>query len=698
MKLRRPLLTAASSLALLLGGAVAPAIAQTSEAAAPADAPMYGTFGFDTEGMDRAVAPGDSFFSYANGGWVARTEIPADRSNWATFGVLAERAAARNRELIEAAAAGRVEGEEARKVGDYFTAYMDEATIERLGAAPLKPALDAIAAIDSRAALSGEIGATMRADVDAINATNPYTERPFGLWVAQDFDHPDRYAPYLMQGGLGMPDRAYFLDDSTRMAGLRDAYAKHIAAMLTLAGFDDGERRAQGVLALETAIARSHWTAEQTGDMAAGNNTWRRADFPAKAPGMDWSAFFQSAGLADQDIVKLWQPDAIVGMAALVGSEPLDVWKDYLAYHAINRAAPFLSKAFVDQRFAFHGTALTGAPAQSDRWKRAVASANGALGDAVGQMYVARHFSPEAKAEVQAMVTNIKAAFHARIDALEWMSPETKRQAQAKLAAMTVSVGYPDAWKDYAALDIRRDDALGNAERAGMHEYRRNLAKLGSPVDRGEWFMVPQTVNALNAPSQNSIQFPAAILEPPFFDLNADPAINYGAIGGVIGHEIVHGFDNMGAMFSVEGKLENWWKPEDLARFTEAGDRLAAQYDTYYPFPDLHVNGQLTLGENIADVAGLAAALDGYHLSLKGAPSPVLDGFTGDQRVFLGWAQNYRGKAREAYTRAIILGDGHSPGEYRVATVRNIDAWYDAFDVQPGQDLYLAPADRVEIW
>jgi len=661
-------------------------------------APMYGAFGFDEAGMDKSVAPGDEFYDYANGGWAARTEIPADKSRLSTFDILNDRANARNVELIRAAAAGQVEGESARKVGDYFTAYMDEATIERLGAAPLRPALSQIAAIDSRTALSREIGATMRADVDAINATSTYTERPLGLWVAQDFDHPDRYAPYLMQGGLGMPDRDYYLSDSQRFVQLRDAYVRHVAAMLTLAGVTDGERRARGILALETAIARSHWDATATGDMARGNNTWRRTEFVSRAPGMDWNAFFQAAQLDDQDTIKVWQPEAITGLSALVASQPLDVWKDYLAYHAVNRAAPFLSKAFVDQRFSFHGTALTGASAQSDRWKRAVASTNASLGDAVGQMYVARHFSPEAKAEVQNMVQNIKAAFDARIAALEWMTPATKTAARAKLAAMTVSVGYPDRWKDYSALEVRRDDALGNADRAAAWEYQRNIAKLHGAVDRGEWFMVPQTVNALNAPSQNSIQFPAAILEPPFFDPNADPAVNYGAIGAVIGHEISHGFDNSGALFDVNGKLTNWWTPSDFARFDANGQKLVAQYNAYRPYPDLALNGQLTLGENIADVAGLSAALDAYHRSLGGRPAPVIDGFTGDQRFFLGFAQNYRGNAREASDRNQILTNGHSPGRYRAATVRNLAAWYDAFGVQPGQRMYLPPADRVEIW
>lgn len=686
--------------ATVLAVAVSPAAAQTAPAArsaAPA-APMYGSFGFDTAGMDRSVDPGQSFFDFANGGWHAAAEIPADRSNWGAFAILAERAAARNHAIVQEAAAGQIEGEDARKVGDHFAAFMDEATIERLGVQPLQPVLSRIAAIDSRADLSREIGGTIRADVDAINATNTYTARPFGLWVAQNFDHPDQYAAHLMQGGLGMPDRAYYLEDGARFAQLREAYVQHVAAILTLAGMSDAERRAQGIMALETAIARSHWSAEQTGDMAAGNNAWLRADYATKAPGMDWNAFFQAAGLADQDIVKVWQPEAVTGMAALVGSESLEVWKDYLAFHAINRATGVLPKAFGDQSFAFYGRALSGAQVQSDRWKRGVASVNGALGDAMGRLYVARHFPPEAKAEVERMVENIKTAFDARIVALDWMSAETKAQARAKVAAMTVSVGYPNRWKDYSDLEIRRDDLFGNVERAGLHEYRRNLAKLGAPVDRGEWFMVPQTVNALNAPSQNGIQFPAAILEPPFFDLNADPAINYGAIGGVIGHEIVHGFDNSGALFSVSGKLENWWTPQDLARFNEAGQRLAAQYDGYEPLPGLRLNGQQTLGENIADVAGLAAALDGYRLSLGGQSAPVLDGTTGDQRVFLGWAQNWRAKYREAALRSRVLSGAHSPDRYRAETVRNIDDWYAAFDVKPGGDLYLTPEQRVRIW
>lgn len=695
----RTLLLCAVSAAILLSPA--PGFAGEPvepRVAASRAGPDFGTFGFDTGGMDRATRAGDDFFAYANGGWTARTEIPADRSSWNTFGMLAASADERVVELIRQAASGQIPGPGAQKVGLFYAAFMDVAAIEARGVAPLRPELDRIAAIDSREALAGWLGSSVRADVDPLNATNYYTDRVFGLWIAQDLDDPERYAPYLMQGGLGMPDRDYYLAQTPRATELRAQYLRHVAAMLRLAGVDSADRRARAVLDLETRIAQVHWTPLQTSDVSQADNTWARAEFGRRAPGLDWETFFDAAGLGDQADVKVWQPEAISGIAALAASEPLEDWKDYLAFHAIDRAAPYLSRAFVDQHFAFHGTALSGTPLQPARWKRGVAATNAALGDAIGQMYVARHFPPEAKAEVERMVANIIAAFGRRIDAVEWMSPETKARAREKLATLRVGVGYPDNWRDYTALEVLPDDPLGNAERAGLLEYRRNLAKLGQPVDRSEWFMVPQEVNALFAPSQNSIIFPAAILEPPFFDPDADAAVNYGAIGGVIGHEISHSFDNLGALFDAEGRLSNWWTAADFSRFEAAGARLAAQYDAYRPLPDASINGRLTLGENIADVAGLAAAYDAYHLSLGGETPAVIDGFTGDQRFFLGWAQNYRSRYRDAALRRQLLTDGHSPGPYRAATVRNLDAWYQAFDVRPGQDLYLSPADRVRVW
>lgn len=661
--------------------------------------PQYGTFGFDTAGMDPSVKPGDDFFAYADGGWVKATAIPPDRSTFNTFAVLRELAAKRTADLIEAAAkSDGPEGSNARKIGDYYASFMDEGAIEAQGDAPLKPELARIAAIKDRRALAKELGAGLRADVDPLNATDMATDRLYGLWVAEALNDTTKYRPYLLQGGLGMPDREYYLSDNERLATTRAAYKAHIAKMLALAGFDNAEARAARVLALETAMAKVHWTGVDSSDVEKTKTVWKRAGFAAKAPGLDWNAYFTAAGLADQPEFGVWQPSAISGLAALVDSQPLQTWRDYLAFHAAERGAPYLSKAFVDEHFDFNGRTLSGAPEQRDRWKRGVDATSEALGEAIGELYVARYFPPQAKAEAQAMVKNILAAFDARIDRLDWMTPATKAKAHEKLANFQVGVGYPDKWRDYSGLTVVRGDAFGNHERADLFEYRRNLAKLGQPVDRGEWYMTPQTVNALNAPLQNSIIFPAAILEPPFFDPAADPAVNYGAIGGVIGHEITHGFDDIGALFDAHGNLANWWTPEDMAYFKKAAAALADQYSAYQPLPDQHLNGELTLGENIADLGGLATALDAYHLSLKGAPAPVIDGYSGDQRVFLGWAQNYRSKAREAALRRQVLTDAHSPGEYRADTVRNLDAWYPAFDVKPEEKLYLAPEARVRIW
>ncbi len=697
----RPSWFVAVSVAALLSGcatASPPPPANVAEAAS-APAPQYPPFGYDLSAMDRSVAPGEDFFSYANGAWVKATEIPADRSNLTSFAVIAETAAKRTQAIIEAAASSPApEGSEARKIGDFYASFMDEAGIEQKGAAPLKPELERIGAIASRSDLSRELGASLRADVDALNATDFYTDRLFGLWVAEDLDDTAKYRPYLMQGGLGMPDREYYLGDAPRYVELRAQYVAHIANMLRLAGYADVEARAARVLALETAIARTHWTVDQTSDITRANTIWTREDLARRAPGLDWMAFLAAAGLADQPRFGAWQDSAIAGLSKLTASEPLQAWKDYLAFHAVERGAPNLSKAFVDEHFAFNGKALSGTPQQRERWKRAVDNTSGALGEAVGKLYVEKHFSPEAKTQVAEMAQNVLTAFSHRIDRIDWMTPQTKAAAKTKLANFRVYVGYPDRWRDYTGLQIVRGDAYGNAQRAEFFEYRRNVAKLGQPVDRGEWFMTPQTVNALFAPSQNSIIFPAAILEPTFFDPNADAAINYGAIGGVIGHEVSHGFDDLGAQFDADGNLRNWWTPQDMAQFKSRAKQLADQYSAYKVFPDLKLNGEQVLGENIADVAGLAAAYDAYQLSLNGRPAPVIDGFTADQRFFLGWAQNYRSKYREATLRRAVVTGVHSPGPYRAQTVRNLDAWYPAFQVQPGQALYLAPADRVLIW
>lgn len=677
----------------------APAPSASQAPAAPvapaAPKPVLGSFGFDVAGMDRAVAPGEDFFEYADGTWVRNTEIPSDRSSYNSFTVLTEQARTDTRAILEKAAADSAAGGDARRIGDYYAAFLDEAGIEAKGVAPLQPELEAIAAIADKKALARAFGESLRADVDLLNATNYYTDRLFGLWVSPNLLQPDAYAPYLVQGGLGMPDRDFYLEGG-RMAELRTQYAAYVAKLFELAGIADGAAKATRILALETAIARVHASQLETNDVQKGANAWAAADFARRAPGLDWTAFLDGAGLQKQPTFVVWQPKAVTGIAALVGKQPLATWKDYLAFHALDRAAPYLPKAFADAHFAFHGTALSGTPQQQERWKRAVDETDHALGEAVGKIYVGEHFTPETKARAEAMVKNLIVAFGQRIDALEWMTPQTRQRAKAKLAGLQVGVGYPEKWRDYAALEVRRDDALGNAQRAGLFEYRRNLGKLGQPVDRGEWFLLPQEVNALNVPLENRLIFPAAILQPPFFDGAADDAVNYGAIGAVIGHEISHSFDNSGALFDENGKLANWWTKEDLEHFEAAGAALAAQFDAYKPFPDLAVNGKLTLGENIADVAGLATAYDAYKLAHPAGDT--LDGFSPDQRLFLGWAQAWRSKAREPALRNTILTNVHAPGRYRALTVRNLDAWYAAFDVKPGQKLYLEPAQRVKVW
>jgi predicted metalloendopeptidase len=669
-------------------------------AAAPADAARPAApSGIDLAGMDRAVAPGDDFFAYCNGTWMKTTEIPPDRSSFGVGAVLTELTAKRTAELIaDAAKANAPPGSDARKVGDYYASFLDEATIEQKGIAPLAPLLDTIAAIATPAALAQMLGRTLRADVDVLNNSNFDTDNLFGLWVAQDLSDPTRYSPFILQGGLSMPDRDYYLDPSPRMADIRKKYLAYVAALLGDVGIADGAVKAQRIFDLEHKIAQAHATRVDTEDVQKGNNHWARADFAKRAPGLDWAAYFGAAGLDKQETFVVWQPKALVAEAALVRSVPLATWKDYLAFHAVERRAGFLPKKISDEDFAFHGTVLNGVPKQRDRWKRAVSATDFALGEAVGKLYVAKYFPPSEKARAEAMVKNLLAAFAQRIDKLTWMAPATKQKAKAKLAALKVGIGYPDKWRDYSELAVVRGDALGNAERASLFELRRNLRKLGQPVDRGEWVMNPQLVNAVNLPAMNALNFPAAILQPPFFDPSRPAVMDYGATGSVIGHEISHSFDDQGALFDADGKLQNWWTKEDFAHFKASSAQLAKEFDAYAPFPDAHVNGKLTSSENIADVAGLAAAYDAYRMSLDGKEAPEVQGLTGDQQFYVSFAQSWRTKLREAAYRARLLTDGHAPAEYRGDTVRNEDPWYAAFGVKPGQKLYLAPEERVRVW
>jgi putative endopeptidase len=655
--------------------------------------------GINISNMDRSVNPGDDFYEFASGGWIKRTVIPADRSGVGVFSVLADLSNKRTADLIEEVAKSNVPaGSASRKIADLYNSYMDEAAIEAKGLAPLRPHLDAIAAIHDKQELAHALGESLRADVDALNNTNFHTANLFGLWVAPGFNDSEHFTAYLMQGGLQLPDRESYLAADDHMRDIRSKYQAHISAILKLAGFNDTDNRAMRILELEHAIAEKHRSLAENEDIHKANNTWKQSEFATQAPGLDWAEFFNGAGLSKQTDFIVWQPEAFIGESALVASTSLDTWKDWLALHLIDAYGGALPKALADERYAFFGKILSGTPEQRPRWQRGVAVVDAELGDDIGKLYAQRYFPPQAKGEAQAMVANIIAAFRKRIDALSWMDPATKAEAQAKLNTLYVGVGYPETWEDYSGYEVKPDDLFGNLWCGKLFEYRRQVARLGMQVDRHEWCMTPQTVNAVNLPLQNGLNFPAAILMPPFFDPQAPAAANYGAIGSIIGHEISHTFDSEGAAFDSKGRVRNWWTPADFAHFQTTTSQLAAQYDTYKPFPDLSVNGKQTLGENIADVAGIAAAYDGYRAALGGKPAPTQDGLSGDQQFFIAFGQNWGSKAREAALRQQVATDPHAPAQFRAATVRNIDAWYAAFDVKPGEKLYLASPDRVRIW
>jgi endothelin-converting enzyme/putative endopeptidase len=662
-------------------------------------APAQQEHGIATANMDRSVKPGDDFYQYANGDWIKRTEIPPDRAGVGVFNKLDDLSNKNTAALIaEIAKSNAPAGSGARKVADLYNSYMDEAGIEAKGLAPLLPHLSAIAAMRDKRELARALGETLRADVDALNNTNFHTANLFGLWVAPGFNDSDHYAAYLMQGGLVLPDREFYLADNDHMRDIRAKYKAHVSAILKLAGFSDTDARATRIIELETAIAQTHRSLEDNEDIHKADNTWTQADFQIKAPGLDWKEYFRAAGLDRQASFMVWQPEAFAGESALVASTPLDSWKDWLALHLIEHYAGVLPKALADERFAFFGNTLSGTPQQRPRGQRGVYVVDDLLGDAVGQIYAQRYFSPEAKAQAQAMVANLIAAYQKRLATLEWMAPSTKAEALAKLSTLYVGVGYPETWHDYSNFEVKPDDIFGNIWRGSLSDYRREIARLGKPVDRHEWCMTPQTVNAVNLPLYNALNFPAAILQPPFFDPLAPAAANYGAIGSIIGHEISHTFDTEGSTFDSKGRVRNWWTTADLTHFQAATAQLAAQYDTYKPFPDLSVNGKQTLAEDIADVGGLGDAFDAYQASLAGKPAPVQDGFSGDQQFFIAFGQNWGSKSRDAALRDQVMTDPHAPAHYRAFTVRNIPAWYAAFDVQPGDKLYLAPDQRVRLW
>lgn len=664
-----------------------------------ASAEIEKNHGLDLTAMNRTIGPGNDFFAYANGSWVHATEIPADRARLSSFNILAEVVDRRTADLLqEKTKPGVAAGSDEQKAHDYFAAYMNEQLIETKAVQPVKQELEAIAVIRDKSTLARFLGSQMRADVDPMNNTNFYTDRLFGLWVSPDFDHPDLYTGYLLQGGLGMPDRDYYQGKDKDNVELQAKYRGHISAVLTLAGVTEPAAKAERIYDLESKIAATHVSRTDSLEVHKANNRWLMQDFETKAPGLEWTRYFAAAALAKQNNLIVWHPSAVTGIAALIASEPLDTWKDYLTFHAIDRASPLLSHAFVNEHFEFYDKALLGSKEIRDRWKRAVEAANQDLGDAVGKIYVDRYFPPSAKKEAQDMVANIVVAFDHRIDQLEWMSPETRAKAKTKLKTLYVGIGYPEKWRNYSGLQISLEDSYGNSQRAQLFRYVREVARLGQKVDKTEWSMTPQTVNAVNLPLQNALNFPAAILDRPFFDPNTDAAQNYGGIGSVIGHEISHSFDDQGSQFTAEGQLANWWTPQDFAHFREAADRLVAQYNQYEPLPGSHINGQLTLSENIADVAGISAAYDGYRAVYQGKEGPAAQGFSGDQRFFLSFGQIWRSKSRPEALRNSLITNSHSPGEFRADTVRNIDSWYLAFKVQPDQRLFLNPDARIRVW
>ncbi len=670
----------------LFPGAALLAIASTALAqpAVPAGKPAFGGFGFDAAGMDTAVRPGANFNRYANGGWLKRTDIPADKASYGMFNLLDDLSLERTRGILDAAAK-----QPGSKIGDFYASFLDEAAADAKGVTPIAPWLAAIKAAPDKAALAAEAAALQRQGVDPIFSAGD---------VSADDKDPRANIFHVGQGGLGLPDRDYYLKDDPRLAETRAAYVAYLATLLTLAGEPDARPRAQAVMAFETKLAQVHWTRIESRDSDKTYNKWSAADFAARAPGFEWRSYLAGLGGAAQPAMLVAQPSAVAGEARAWAATPLGVLKDHLLLHMLDGYAPYLAGPFVDARFAFRGTVLNGTPQNQPRWKRGVSLVSDGMGEAIGQPYVARYFPPEAKAAADSLVRNIIAAYARRLAVVPWMDPATRTRALAKLAAFKPMIGYPDTWRDYSALAIRRDDLVGNVARANAFEYQRNLNKLGKPVDRGEWGMTPMTINAYADPVMNVIVFPAAILQPPFFDPKADLAVNYGAIGVVIGHEISHHFDDQGRKYDLTGKLTDWWTPQDVSRFTALTGRLVKQYDAYEPLPGLRVQGGLTLGENMADLAGLTVSHDAYHLALGGKPAPVIGGFTGDQRFYLGFAQIWRIKYREPALRQRLLTDPHSPGEQRIDEVRNVDPWYAAFSAAPGDPLYLPPADRVRVW
>jgi putative endopeptidase len=650
--------------------------------------PHFGTYGLDLTGMDKAVKPGDNFFDYVNGKADAAMIIPADRSSAGVNEDLEDLSEKRSRSIVEDLAMQKnLTGDDA-KIAALYNAMMNEGAVEKLDAAPLKPLLDKIAAISSKDEMSAYMGET----------SGDFGSSVFGTYIAADAKNPKLNVLYAGQAGLGLPDRDYYLEAA--YADKLKAYQAYVAQMLSMAGYPDADKNAGEIVAFETEIARVSWTRAQQRDPIATYNPMSEADLAGFAPGFGWALYFKAAGLDHASMVVVGEKSAFPQIAKVYEAAPLETLKAWQAFKTIEQAAPYLSKRFVDAQWEFRSHALRGATEQRPRWKRAVGLVEGELGMALGRDYVKLYFPPESKAQVQEIVGNFELALKGRIENVSWMSPETKAKALEKLGKINAKIGYPDKWRDYSALEVTPDDLFGNVRRASRFDWNYELSKLDKPVDPLEWDMTPQTVNAYYDPSKNEIVLPAAELQPPFFDPKADMAVNYGGIGAsTIGHEITHGFDDEGRHFDGDGKLIDWWTDADSTRFDAEAKKYATQFDQFEPLPGLHIKGDQTLGENIADLGGVLIGLDAYHIALHGQPAPVIDGMTGDQRLLISYAQSWRGKIRDDTLKMLLVSDVHSPYAFRViGPMRNVDAWYAAFDVKPGDKYYVAPEDRVRIW
>jgi putative endopeptidase len=648
------------------------------------------TSGIIKKNMDTIVKPGDDFEAYVNGTWIKNNKIPADKSSYGAFDMLYDQSQKDVKAIIEEASKGNFEeGSEQQKIGDYYASYLNRKERDVKGIQPIQSELKNIDAITTYSDLAAYFGKANKTGITS----------PFGISVNQDFKDPKQYILMTWQGGLGLPDREYYLQKEAKMVDIRKKYVTHIESMLGLIGISNATENATKIMALETTLATQHMKKEETRNTEKLYNKYDIQNLKTLMPDFDWSAMLQSAGVASQKTIVVCQVDYTKSLNTIIKNTPLDTWKNYLKWGLINKASTYLTTALDNQDFEFYSKTLYGVEKQEEDWKRGVSAVNRSLGEVVGKVYVAKHFSAEAKERMTIMVKNLLKAYTQSIQKLDWMSADTKKQALDKVNKFTIKIGYPDQWIDYTTLKVSKNDLYGNITRATAFEYQRSLDKLGKPVDRTEWGMTPQTVNAYYNPSMNEIVFPAAILQPPFFDLNADDAVNYGGIGAVIGHEIGHGFDDQGATFDGDGVLKNWWTPQDLTAFKAKTKALVAQYNSFKVFPDLAVNGEFTLGENIGDLGGLSIAIKAYKMSLNGKEAPKMEGYTGIQRVFLGWGQVWLNKDRDEALRSQVASDPHSPSKFRInGVVRNVPEFYEAFNIKPENALYLAPEKRVKIW